>query len=123
LQIKKQLSDDKLITEILEGKTSDPLKFWDHISAILALTEKHYPEEVRAAEMGAWNHRQKSINKFGESTKGLGSRFLCTIPERIELIISLIYGDNYEETPYKSKKEFLRAFARKFSQFSIPNKI
>jgi hypothetical protein len=120
---KRNLTTPELIDSLLNAKANNKEAFWDHVDTILEILYREYPNEMKEAEEEAFRIRSQSLNPFGETTKNLGSRFLCTFPKRLEDILSLIYGDDYQDSPYKTRKRFIKAFAKRYPQFSIPTKV
>lgn len=94
---------------------------WDVIDEIINVHAKEHPEKWKAYVMQVEEARSsRKDSKFGSTgTKGSNLRYTLDIPEKVLLMIRMLY--NPDELPMDRK--FFLKFAKRYPKFKVAEKV
>jgi hypothetical protein len=90
---------------------------WETIAEIIKIWENTQPTNWKSHLVDVGDIRESRKNKFA-ATKDKSIRYLADIPEKVLLLIRIVYP--VEVLPMD--KTFFRTFAKRFPQYAVPQK-
>ena len=106
------MAADKLI------KLSKEKSMWEVIDEVLNIWAKRQPKEWKAHLFNLGNLKETRTNKFA-STKDKSLRYILDIPEKVILMIRILYNTN--EAPMD--KKWMLIFAKRYPKFLVAEKV
>ena len=112
----RESSDYLAADKLIKLKNEKPM--WDVIDEVITVWFKRQPKQWKAHLFNLSNLKQTRKNKFA-STKDKSLRYILDIPEKIIMMIRVLYDTN--EAPMD--KKWMLKFAKRYPRFLVAEKI